>query len=305
MERPIWFTVGGQTLHGMLHLPSRRPAPAVALLHGFTGQRMESAFVFVRLARLLCDAGIVALRFDFRGSGESEGAFNEVTIEREVEDARAALRWLRARPDVDARRIGLLGVSLGSTVAMLTAGEEPDLQALCLWATLARPRHRFPLPVAPEQRAALRAHGFVDHKSEGFPVGRAFFESAARVDPVAAMARYHGPLLCVHGERDYIPVEEPQLVIDRTAAASKSLHIVPEGEHVFGPWAAKTEAVEVTRDFLVRWLVTGARQPKAAAPRRRKAATPRRRKAATPRRRKAATPRRRRASSATRRAPAR
>ncbi|MBI5478547.1 MAG: alpha/beta fold hydrolase [Deltaproteobacteria bacterium] len=280
MERPIWFTVGGQTLHGMLHLPERQPAPAVALLHGFTGQRMESAFVFVRLARLLCGAGIAALRFDFRGSGESEGVFSEVTIEREVEDARAALRWLRARPDVDARRVGLLGVSLGATVAMLTAGDEPDLQALCLWATLARPRHRFPLPPEPERRAALRAHGFVDHNNEGFPVGRAFYESAARVDPVAAMERYRGPLLCVHGERDYLPLEEPQLVIDRTAASSKSLHVVPEGEHVFGPWAAKTEAVEVTRDFFVRTLTGGARakSPRATKPRR-KAKPPRTAKA--------------------------
>jgi alpha/beta superfamily hydrolase len=270
MERPIWFMVGGQTIHGMLHLPAKQPAPAVALLHGFTGQRTEASFVFVRMARLLCDAGIAALRFDFRGSGESEGAFSEMTIEREVEDARAALRWLRARPDVDARRVGLLGVSLGSAVAMLTAGEEPQLRALCLWSTLARPRHRFPLPTEPAQRAALRAHGFVDHNAAGFPVGRAFYESAARVDPVAAMERYRGPLLCVHGDRDYLPLEEPQLVIDRTAAESKSLHVVPEGEHVFGSWAAKTEAVEVTRDFFARTLAPAdAKRPRAGASKRR------------------------------------
>jgi uncharacterized protein len=262
MERPISFTVGGQTVHGMLHLPRRQPAPVVALLHGFTGQRTESAFVFVRLARELCGAGIAALRFDFRGSGESEGAFSEVTIEREVEDARAALRWLRARPDLDAGRIGLLGVSLGSAVAMLAAGEEPGLRALCLWATLARPRRRFPLPSDAADRVSLRAHGFVDHNHDGFPVGRAFYESAARVDPVGAMERYRGSLLCVHGERDYLPLEEPQLVLDRTAAESKSLHVVPEGEHVFGPWAAKTEAVEVTRDFFARTL-----QPRAASKR--------------------------------------
>jgi hypothetical protein len=270
MERPIWFTVGGQTIHGMLHLPKARPAPAVALLHGFTGQRMEAGFVFVRMARLLCDAGIAALRFDFRGSGESEGDFAEMTIEREVEDARAALRWLRARPDVDARRVGLLGVSLGSAVAMLTAGEEPGLRALCLWSTLARPRHRFALPAEPEQRAALKAHGFIDYNSAGFPVGRAFYESAARVDPVAAMARYRGPLLCVHGDRDYLPVEEPQLVIDRTAAGSKSLHVVPDGEHVFGSWAAKTEAVEVTRDFFARTLARSRGTPRRAVTSRRR-----------------------------------
>ena len=274
MERPIWFTVGGQTLHGMLHLPRKRPAPAVALLHGFTGQHMESAFIFVRLARELCDAGIAALRFDFRGSGDSEGTFSEVTIEREVEDTRAALRWLRTRPDLDPRRIGLLGVSLGSSVAMLTAGEEPALRALCLWATLARPRHRFPLPSDEGDRASLRANGFVDHNHEGFPLGRAFYESAARVEPVAAMARYRGPLLCVHGERDYLPLEEPQLVLDRTAAESKSLHVVPDGEHVFGPWAAKTEAVAVTRDFFVRNLIAEAKPARPARPARVKRARP-------------------------------
>jgi fermentation-respiration switch protein FrsA (DUF1100 family) len=279
MERPIWFTVGGQTVHGMLHLPGRKHAPAVALLHGFTGQHIESAFVFTRLARELCDAGIAALRFDFRGSGDSEGVFSEVTIEREVEDARAALRWLRARPDLDSRRIGLLGCSLGSTVAMLTAGEERGLRALCLWATLARPASRFPMPTGAD-RAALRANGFVDHDHEGFPVGLAFYQSAARVDPAAAMARYRGPLLCVHGERDYLPLEEPQLVLDRTAAESKSLHVVPDGEHVFGPWAAKTEAVQVTRDFFVRSLrPEAAATPRAPARRNRARVARRRRKA--------------------------
>ena len=61
MVRVISFTVAGQTLYGMLHLPKRRPAPGVVLLHGFTGQRMESGFVFVRLARVLCEAGVAVL----------------------------------------------------------------------------------------------------------------------------------------------------------------------------------------------------------------------------------------------------
>jgi hypothetical protein len=276
MERPIAFEVAGETVRGMLHLPRRRPAPGVVLLHGFTAGRCESAFLFVRLARALCEAGVAALRFDFRGSGDSDGELRDLTIEGEVADARAALARLRGERAIEPRRLGLLGVSLGSTVAALVAGRERSLRALCLWATLARPERRFPAPTSPEELAELRAHGFVDHRHGGFPLGPAFFASAARVDPVGAMRRYRGALLCVHGERDYLPLEEPQLVLDATAAAPKALVVVPDGEHVFGSWRARTEALEVTRDFFVRTLLgPEAATSLAAGARSRSSGTPR------------------------------
>jgi uncharacterized protein len=262
MERPIWFVVDGEKVHGMLHLPGARPAPAVVMLHGFTGQRCESSFIFVRLARALCQRGIAALRFDFRGSGESEGRFCDLTIEREVDDARAALEFLRARPDIERRRIGVLGLSLGSTVAQLVAGKERGLGALCLWATVAHPGHLFPLPRGRAECAELRGHGFIDWQHRGFPLGAEFFESAARVRPLEAMARYRGPLLCVHGERDYLPLEEPQAVLDGTAAQPKSLHVVPDGEHVFGSCVAQAEALDVTSEFLERHLKPRGRVPR-------------------------------------------
>ena len=73
----------------MIHRPerarARRGGPGVVLFHGFTGDRMESHWLFVKCSRALARAGIASLRFDFYGSGESEGEFSEVTLQGETE----------------------------------------------------------------------------------------------------------------------------------------------------------------------------------------------------------------------------
>jgi uncharacterized protein len=136
-EQSIHFEVQGQRVWGMLHLPLEvnAPVPAVLILHGFTGQRMEPHRLFVLFSRLLAEHGIASLRFDFRGSGESEGGFDEMTPSREVEDVIAAYQFLRSRPEIDSAKLGLLGLSMGGMVAALSVAR-PDLEfaALSLWA---------------------------------------------------------------------------------------------------------------------------------------------------------------------------
>ena len=68
----VAFTNHNQQLVGMLHIPDAPgPHPTVIFYHGFTGDRVENHFIFVKMARMLAKAGFVAMRFDFRGSGES------------------------------------------------------------------------------------------------------------------------------------------------------------------------------------------------------------------------------------------
>ena len=95
-EDLISFEVGNERLHGMLHLPvnAAAPHPCVLMLHGFTGTSIEPHRLFVLMARAFASAGIAALRFDFRGSGQSEGFFSDMTLTRELEDALAAIKLL-------------------------------------------------------------------------------------------------------------------------------------------------------------------------------------------------------------------
>src|SRR5437867_8314985 len=102
-------------LRGVIHRPerarARRGGPGVVFFHGFTGDRMESHWMFVKCSRALARAGIASLRFDFYGSGESDGEFPEITLRGEISDALAAVEFFRRQEGIDSRRIGLVGLS--------------------------------------------------------------------------------------------------------------------------------------------------------------------------------------------------
>jgi pimeloyl-ACP methyl ester carboxylesterase len=126
-------------MRGMLHLPERSrfrpPWPGVALFHGFTSQRMGFGFLFLSFSRLFAEAGIAGVRFDFMGCGESDGRFEDLTLSSEIEDAGCVLYFLRGRREVDDRRLFLLGMSMGGTIAGFLAGVRPtEARGLLLWA---------------------------------------------------------------------------------------------------------------------------------------------------------------------------
>src|SRR5208282_4030624 len=96
----------------------------------FGGTRVEPHRLFVKTSRLLAREGVASLRLDFRGSGESEGDFQSMTLSREIKDAKAALDFLRSQPGVNLERVGILGLSMGGYVAASVAAQDPSLKAL-------------------------------------------------------------------------------------------------------------------------------------------------------------------------------
>lgn len=247
-EHFVQFRVEGQAVYGMMHLPEgKEKFPAVALCHGFTGNRIEAHRLFVKMARMLAANGIAALRFDFRGSGESEGDFEQVTVSGEITDALAALEFLRKQPEIDANRIGLLGLSLGGCVATCTAARDGKVKALVLWAAVSDLKGPFVERMAPEVRELLDKQGWLDF--EGWKVSKAFYEDAAKIDPLREALRYDGAVLIVHGANDpVVPVDHAH----RYHAAfqcTKKLHIIPDADHTFARLNWEEEAMKVTLDW--------------------------------------------------------
>jgi alpha/beta superfamily hydrolase len=78
--------------------------------------------------RAALGSGVAALRFNFRGVGESGGSYDNGLGEQD--DARAALAFLRAQPEIGATRTGLAGYSFGATVAINVASGRDDLATL-------------------------------------------------------------------------------------------------------------------------------------------------------------------------------
>lgn len=249
MELHTTFQSAGETVAAVLHLPDRHPAPGVILCHGFTGHKAETHRLFVYAARDFARHGLAALRFDFRGSGDSDGEFHEMTISREIEDARTALDFLASRPEVDARRLGALGLSMGGCVAACLAGRDSRVRSLVLWAAVAHPGKLFD-----ERLAASFADGREVVDLNGWAIGRAFLEDARRVEPLRDLAAYQGPALVVHGTCDEsVPLGHAH---DFHAAlgARAQLHLVAEADHTFSSLPWKEEVVARSRRFFLETL---------------------------------------------------
>jgi uncharacterized protein len=118
-ERVGFTTADGLRLAGW-YVPSRNRA-AVIVFPGRSGT--------VRHARVLARNGYGVLLFDRRGEGESEGDINLYGWDGEP-DLLAAIAFLSARPEVDAERIGGLGLSVGGELLLQTAAETSGLRAV-------------------------------------------------------------------------------------------------------------------------------------------------------------------------------
>lgn len=134
-RQAITFTNEGQKLFGIIHRPLHsQKAPAILFCPGFAGNKTGKHRQFVTLAQNLAALGFVVLRFDYRGSGDSEGEFNEITIQSKTEDTLKAIHFLAEDSQVDASRIGLLGRSLGGAISILAAKQYQHIKSLVLWA---------------------------------------------------------------------------------------------------------------------------------------------------------------------------
>lgn len=131
---------GGVKLAGTLTVPQGKgPFPAVLLITGSgTQDRDETIFEhkpFLIIADNLTRRGVAVLRVDDRGIGGSTALPNAATLKDKQGDIEAGLAWLRTRPEIDGRRIGLLGHSEGGVLAAALAAKHPDIAFVVLMAS--------------------------------------------------------------------------------------------------------------------------------------------------------------------------
>ena len=131
MEERVSFKSGDLKIAGVVHTPkdarAKERRPAFLVLHGF-GSNKDSHNCKIP-CQFLNDWGYVAMRFDYRGCGESDGERARIICLEQVEDTKHALSFLATRPEVEPGRIGLLGASFGAAVAVYTAGVDPRVAA--------------------------------------------------------------------------------------------------------------------------------------------------------------------------------
>lgn len=256
-EIPVRFENEDLGLFGMMHLPTREPRyPCVVFLHGYTGTRMGDHCILVKAARDLCRAGYACFRFDFRGSGESEGEFVDTTLDGEISDALAALEFIKDFKGIDQNRIGLVGMSLGGSVGACV-GARARVKSLALWSPWAfieylveRGGEIVKDPYAwlpPNFKDAIRKKGRVD--IGGHMRGKAFFESLAVTDPLREISKYEGPVLIIHGSEDQVVSPTNSEYLYDSVKGMRRLIIIDDADHTFSSFYWENQVIGSTRDW--------------------------------------------------------
>jgi len=135
----IVFENRGQEIFGVFHRPLKvkNEMPIVVIHHGFASSKQGSNRCYVLLADALASKGVAALRFDFRGSGDSEGYIADLTFDDLVSDAICVHEEIKKIGGIDFERLGLFGASLGGSLAILATEVHQMTKALVLWAPVA------------------------------------------------------------------------------------------------------------------------------------------------------------------------
>ena len=140
METPLFFKNENYNLFGVLHEPEpnkhnklnepNQPPMGLVFCHPFAEEKISSHRVMVNFARFLANHGIAVFRFDFMGHGDSEGNFEDATIETRLSDIGRAVKYLKDKTGLN--KIGLLGVQFGATLGALHAQNDNSIDFLIL-----------------------------------------------------------------------------------------------------------------------------------------------------------------------------
>jgi dipeptidyl aminopeptidase/acylaminoacyl peptidase len=131
MKKPVAFYSEGLRLMGDVYSPADLPPgekrAGIVLCHGYTGVK---DLYLPDNARLLTEAGYIAMTFDYKGWGESEGPRSRLVPYSRVSDVQAALTFLGTLPEVDAERLGIYGTSYGGATAVWVAAIDPRVKCV-------------------------------------------------------------------------------------------------------------------------------------------------------------------------------
>ncbi len=255
-EEVIVKTPMGHTLTGTLTLPKTasgaKPVAAIITISGSGPQDRDSYLgmgeyrPFRQIADSLARRGIASLRMDDRGTGASGGTFKGSTSADFGEDIRAGLAYLRTRPEVDAKRLGVLGHSEGAVITPMVAEKEPTLKAIVLLAGVADPArsalhfqiknmYDHDAKLTPEKRAEMIAA--IPQRIDGMMAADPWMKFFLTYDPGATMRRVKTPVLILTGANDKQAVPEQVAVQEKAfkEGGNKDVtaRVVPGLNHLF------------------------------------------------------------------------
>ena len=202
----------GEKLVGLRAVPDSNleKYPTVLLVHGF-GVTKEGYGMFDILSERLTENGMQVYRFDFSGSGESEGDYSETTLTKLKNDLEEIVKYVRSQTEVDLEKFGIVAQSLGTSTTIALA---PEMKCLICLGAVSHPGDKLPIKFGENYHpdgisSRVRSNGTVT------TVKPSFWQDFKNYDLVDSIKNISCPILFINGGADTdVSISEMQAYFD-------------------------------------------------------------------------------------------
>ena len=249
----------GEKIFGILHRPLQaKNVPAIVICPGFAGNKCGKFRMFVTLGKELAKRGIAVFRFDYRGAGDSEGEFHDITLEGKISDTLKCLDFLANDSQIDPSRLGLLGRSLGGAIAVLAARRFDAIKSLVLWAPV------FRSDPWRELWESFKANQKLDQKKQemlrNLPANIPNLEFLSQFFKLDLQYELEGlrhiPLFHIHGEQDKVVKIEHAKDFEKARVGLTNTRFLqlPKSDHDFSDFQEQVLAIQETYQWYQQTL---------------------------------------------------
>lgn len=258
----------GIVLRGVVNTPDdfnpNKKYKTALFYHGFSGDRDGSHWFRILNSRYLTKKGYICIRFDFSGTGESDGSFYDMTLTRELDEARMIYDFTKKLYYVDCDNIFFVGHSMGGVISILLADElKPKKMSL-----LAPASDMNNLELL--KKTSLNLNDYIDKKNQGkhlsdiekvkklisiddidvggLRIHKNFLFDIMDYDIYEKAGYYEGEVQIVRGDLDDVVLDESNIKLNKTFKNS-TYHVLENTDHSFTNYDQRMVLFQMMYDF--------------------------------------------------------
>ncbi|QAT62179.1 alpha/beta fold hydrolase [Acidilutibacter cellobiosedens] len=248
MQESTWIESRGYKILSILEYDKdeNKGKNLVVLIHGFVGTKIEPHRMYKKLSERLSKIGYSVVRFDFVGSGDSEGDFKNMTISGEIEDGINVIEYYKK--EFNTEKLYILGFSMGGCVASILASKV-NSDGLVLWSPVSNPFWNFYNLLSHDEFLKGIKGNDIDYL--GDVVGKDFFNELLYINPLEYAKNYKNPVLIIQGsgDCDVLPINS---YCYNMVFPNSSVHIIENADHCYSSSAFEKELLNYSVDYFLK-----------------------------------------------------
>lgn len=234
-EESITIKNGDYDIPAIITLPTGiedRNVPLVIMCHGTASNKDEAGDGYKMYASKLAEAGIASIRFDFIGTGDSKVDYSKYNFTTALNDVSKVIEYAKELKSIDSENIGILGWSQGGSIAMLAAGEIPDIKSVVTWAGA---ENDCLLTLGDYEAAKANGYAIVEFDwRDSLNFGLQWHEDVRNIDILETLKKSKAPVLALNGSNDdVVPPETTDLIIETSTNELSKKSIIDGADHTF------------------------------------------------------------------------